>query len=121
MSHDRDRDAQDAVLRSAATGTDLGAIEALASIPESIDLNPFGGDLVTGIAQTLPGVIGALDTAQADPDNLYVTTSTEGEIEKRSGRRRRETRQQYRCALASRLRRCRDRNRVVAECLALGP
>jgi hypothetical protein len=65
----------------AATGTDFGAIQALAGIPEKLDLASFDGDLIRGVAAAIPDVVAALDSAGDDPDELFVTTSTEGELE----------------------------------------
>jgi hypothetical protein len=63
-----------------ATGIDLGAIEAIATLPAKVVPEEFGGSLLQAI-KALPGVLAALDAAQAAPDDLYVTTSTKGDID----------------------------------------
>jgi hypothetical protein len=63
-----------------ATGTDLSVIEAIASLPEKIVPSELGFSNVLDAIQSLPGVIAAIDMARSDPDNLYITTSTEGDI-----------------------------------------
>lgn len=62
-----------------ATGTDLSVNQAIAGLPERLprEFDVLG---LFGVITALPGVISAIDTARADPDNLYVTTSTEGGI-----------------------------------------
>jgi hypothetical protein len=64
-----------------ATGTDLSAIQAIASLPEKIVPSEFGFSNILDAIQSLPGVIAAIDMARSDPDNLYITTSTEGNID----------------------------------------
>lgn len=64
-----------------ATGTDLSVIEAIASLPEKVVPSGFGFSNVLDAIRSLPGVIAAIDMARSDPDNLYITTSTEGDID----------------------------------------
>jgi hypothetical protein len=61
-----------------ATGTDLEVIEAIASLPERIVPSELGFSTVVEAIQSLPGVIAAIDMARSDPDNLYITTNTNG-------------------------------------------
>ncbi len=69
----------------AATGVDSGVIQAIAdaisALPSAILPSELaGGDMkatLDGVAQT----IFAIDTAGADPDDLYVTTGTEGDVD----------------------------------------
>lgn len=63
-----------------ATGTDLSVIEAIASLPEKVVPSGFGFSNVLDAIRSLPGIIAAIDMARSDPDNLYITTSTEGDI-----------------------------------------
>jgi hypothetical protein len=64
-----------------ATGTDLSVIDAIASLPEKVVPSEFGFSNVLDAIKSLPGVIAAIDMARSDPDNLYITTSTEGDID----------------------------------------
>lgn len=64
-----------------ATGTDLSVNEAIAGLPEMIVPGEFGVPGLLDAVKALPGVIAAIGTARADPDDLYVTTSTEGDID----------------------------------------
>jgi len=61
-----------------ATGTDFAVNEAIAALPEQILPAEYGGLPALAAIQALPGVVGAIDTARADPDDLYVTTNTNG-------------------------------------------
>lgn len=63
---------------SPATGTDGAVNAALADLPAYV-LSDLGE---ATIARTLAGVrelIGAVDAARADPDDLYLTSGTEGD------------------------------------------
>lgn len=64
-----------------ATGTDLGSIfqsvvEGLSQLPPLISSEIP----VEQVIQAVPGLVGAIDAARSDPDNLYITASTEGEL-----------------------------------------
>jgi hypothetical protein len=65
-----------------ASGTDLGSLspalqEAFNSLlPRELPAGQRPGDVVAGFA----GLITAIDEARSDPDNLYITTNTEGVI-----------------------------------------
>jgi hypothetical protein len=61
-----------------ATGTDIGVNEAIAGLPEKILPEELGGVRALEVIRALPGVIAAIDTARSDPDDLYVTTNTDG-------------------------------------------
>lgn len=66
-----------------ASGTDLGTLspalqEAFNStLPRELFDGERPGDIVASVA----GLIAEIDAVRSDPDNLYMTTSTEGEIE----------------------------------------
>jgi hypothetical protein len=60
-----------------ATGTDGGLNQAILALPELI-VPHFGGASLVNEIRALPGVIEAIDAVRADPDDLYVTTNTEG-------------------------------------------
>jgi hypothetical protein len=64
-----------------ATGTDVAVNEAIASLPEKIVPAELGASSVLDAVRSLPGVISAIDTARADPDDLYVTTDTQGSVD----------------------------------------
>lgn len=64
-----------------ATGTDLGVNEALAGLVPSVPLADLGGTALGDFVKSLPGVIGAIDSARSDPDNLYLTTDTSGGLD----------------------------------------
>jgi hypothetical protein len=64
-----------------STGTDLGAIfqsvvTGLSQLPPVISSEIP----VTQVVQVVPGLVEAIDSARSDPDDLYVTASTEGEL-----------------------------------------
>src|SRR5262245_44057676 len=63
-----------------ATGTDLSVLQSIAGLPATIVPDQLGGPLLEAV-QALPGVIQAIDMARSDPDDLYITTSTEGDID----------------------------------------
>jgi hypothetical protein len=64
-----------------ATGTDFAVNAAIAALPEKIVPGQFSGSRLLDAVRSLPGVISAIDTARADPDDLYVTANTEGVID----------------------------------------
>jgi hypothetical protein len=68
----------------AATGTDLGVnqavLDAVMNLAPVIGGAEVPGNLLDGI-RSLPQVIAAIDAARADPDNLFITTSTEGALD----------------------------------------
>lgn len=65
-----------------ASGTDLGSLspalqEAFNSVlPRVLPAGERPGDVVASVV----GLISAIDAARSDPDNLYITTNTEGAI-----------------------------------------
>jgi hypothetical protein len=61
-----------------STGTDFGVNQALAGLAPSIAVAELGGTPLQDFLKSLPGVIGAIDSARSDPDNLYLTTDTAG-------------------------------------------
>lgn len=61
-----------------ATGTDTAVNEAIAQLPEMLLPEQLTGISAIAAIRTLPGVIAAVDTARADPDDLYITTDTSG-------------------------------------------
>ncbi|RWP61172.1 MAG: hypothetical protein E5Y63_19360 [Mesorhizobium sp.] len=67
-----------------ATGTDFGVnqavLDAIMSLTPQFSQNDFASSLLQGIA-SLPSVLAAIDAARADPDNLYITTDTEGDVD----------------------------------------
>jgi hypothetical protein len=63
-----------------ASGTDFGAIQALSGLAPSIPASGFGAQ-VSEILGQLPEVIAAIDTARSDPDNLFITTESSGDLE----------------------------------------
>jgi hypothetical protein len=65
-----------------ATGTDVGAV--FQPLVEGIaQLEPvLPGDLpVAQAIAAVPGLVQAIDAARSDPDNLFVTTSTEADLD----------------------------------------
>jgi hypothetical protein len=67
-----------------ATGTDLGVnqafINAIMSLTPEFSHNEFASGLLDAI-KSLPSVLGAIDAVRADPDNLFITTGTEGDVD----------------------------------------
>ncbi|WP_062356711.1 hypothetical protein [Herbidospora yilanensis] len=63
-----------------ATGTDFGVVESLTGlVPEKL-LSDLNGETLAGFIKGLPNVVAAIDGARSDPDNLFVTTSTSGDL-----------------------------------------
>ncbi|GLW46321.1 hypothetical protein Stsp02_19830 [Streptomyces sp. NBRC 14336] len=69
----------DAYCIRAATGTDAAVNEAVGALAAKIPLNSIGTTLQSFVS-SVPQVVAAIDTARSDPDNLYITTSTEGDL-----------------------------------------
>lgn len=63
-----------------ATGTDFGVNNALAGLAPSLALGQLGAPL-EDFVRMLPGVIGAIDSARSDPDELYLTVDTAGGLD----------------------------------------
>ncbi|SEP95094.1 hypothetical protein SAMN04487983_1002257 [Streptomyces sp. yr375] len=63
----------------AATGTDAAANEAVGALAGKIPLGSLGTSL-QGFVQSVPQAVAAIDAARGDPDDLYVTTSTQGDL-----------------------------------------
>lgn len=59
-----------------ASGTDAAVNEALGQLPPTILPAQLAGISILDFLRTLPGVIGAIDTARSDPDDLYITSGT---------------------------------------------
>jgi len=64
-----------------ATGTDSQVNQALAGLAPSIPLADLGGVPLVDFVRGLPGVVGAIDSARSDPDNLYITADTAGDLD----------------------------------------
>jgi hypothetical protein len=67
-----------------ATGTDAAVNSALADALARLDEVIPGSEILTGLADALgamPKVISAIDAARADPDDLYITIDTSGDID----------------------------------------
>ena len=68
----------------AATGTDFAANQALVNaimgLTPQFTQNDFASSLLQGI-KSLPSVLAAIDAVRADPDDLYITTDTEGDVD----------------------------------------
>ena len=63
-----------------ATGIDLAAITAIIGVlPSQIAIEDIGD--VVRVLQQVPGVLEALDVARADPDILYLTKVTAGQLD----------------------------------------
>ncbi|WP_434030260.1 hypothetical protein [[Pseudomonas] boreopolis] len=62
-----------------ATGVD-GAVNTavFALVPDVISLDQYLGRSAQDVIRAMPGVLQAIDQARADPDQLYITTSTAG-------------------------------------------
>jgi hypothetical protein len=58
-----------------ASGVDSGVFEAFVKLPAKIA--PGEMEQVIGAVEALPGVVEAIDTARYDPDNLYLTVTTQ--------------------------------------------
>lgn len=63
-----------------ASGADVGALQALTRLPAALLAAELGGDLLQAIT-SLPDVVAAVDTARSDPDDLYLTTDTVGDVD----------------------------------------
>ncbi|MER6957251.1 MULTISPECIES: hypothetical protein [unclassified Streptomyces] len=61
----------------AATGTDSTTNEAIAALAGTI---PVGGNTLHDIANSIPAAVAAIDASRDDPDDLYITTSTQGDV-----------------------------------------
>jgi hypothetical protein len=61
-----------------STGTDVSVLNAVANLPATVLPDELGTDIVASI-RAVPGVLEAIDAAREDPDDLYVTTETEGD------------------------------------------
>jgi hypothetical protein len=62
-----------------ATGTDLGANQALMRLPEAVLAQQYAQPSALAALRALPEVVSAIDAARADPDDLYVTSGTTGD------------------------------------------
>ncbi|MFE5795005.1 hypothetical protein ACFQ8C_20860 [Streptomyces sp. NPDC056503] len=69
----------DAYCIHAATGTDASVNEAVGALAGKVPLNSIGTSLQDFVA-SVPQAVAAIDAARGDPDNLYITTSTEGDL-----------------------------------------
>ncbi len=67
---------------SPATGVDSPAnaaiAAAIAALPQTLVANA-GLGAVLGAVQSIPGLMRTLDAVRSDPDDLYMTTGTEGD------------------------------------------
>ena len=61
-----------------ATGTDIDVLQALSGLAPV--LGQLAGSSVESLVRGLPGVAGAMDSARSDPDNLFITTDTSGDL-----------------------------------------
>ncbi|MEH0542573.1 hypothetical protein QA802_05635 [Streptomyces sp. B21-105] len=61
----------------AATGTDSTSNEAVAALAGKI---PLAGGTLEGLVQSVPAALAAIDASRDDPDDLYLTTSTQGDL-----------------------------------------
>ncbi|MFE6039357.1 hypothetical protein [Streptomyces sp. NPDC056452] len=61
----------------AATGTDSAANSAVAAFASKI---PLGGTTLEALVQSVPEALTAIDASRNDPDDLYITTSTQGDL-----------------------------------------
>jgi hypothetical protein len=64
-----------------ATGTDAGVVEGLAGLVPMKLLSELNGATLGDFVKGLPNVTAAIDSARADPDNLYITTTTSGDLD----------------------------------------
>ncbi|MFI7612854.1 hypothetical protein ACIBP6_16650 [Nonomuraea terrae] len=64
-----------------ATGTDLGVVQGLAGLVPVKLLSELEGGTLADFVKGLPNVTAAIDSARSDPDNLFITTSTSGDVE----------------------------------------
>ncbi|MFJ9154251.1 hypothetical protein ACIRP7_40850 [Streptomyces sp. NPDC102270] len=70
----------DAYCIHAATGTDASVNQAVGALAGKIPLSSIGTSLQDFVA-SVPQAVAAIDAARGDPDNLYITTSTEGDLD----------------------------------------
>lgn len=67
-----------------ATGTDFGVnqavVDAIMSLTPQFSQNDFASNLLHAI-KSLPSVLAAIDAVRADPDDLFITTGTEGDVD----------------------------------------
>ncbi|MGO4780491.1 hypothetical protein AB4084_33950, partial [Lysobacter sp. 2RAB21] len=59
-----------------STGTDAEFNQAFATLPEIIPFGNVAGFSILDAVKQIPGVIAIIDAARSDPDQLYMTTST---------------------------------------------
>ncbi|MEU4576336.1 hypothetical protein [Nonomuraea sp. NPDC023979] len=64
-----------------ATGTDAGVVEGLAGLAPVKLLSELDGGSLADFVKGLPNVVNAIDSARSDPDNLFVTTTTSGDLD----------------------------------------
>jgi hypothetical protein len=64
-----------------ATGTDGAVNRAIAGLPQTI-LADQGLAAVAQTLQAVPGLLAAIDEARADPDDLYLTAGTVGDVDR---------------------------------------
>ncbi|MFB7335708.1 hypothetical protein ACFC00_29350 [Streptomyces adustus] len=64
----------------AATGTDASVNDALGALAGTIPLSSIGNSLQEFLS-SVPQAVSAIDASRGDPDNLYITTTTEGNVD----------------------------------------
>ncbi|MFI7452274.1 hypothetical protein ACIBQX_32595 [Nonomuraea sp. NPDC049714] len=64
-----------------ATGTDLGVVQALSGLAPAQVLSQLGVSSIESFVRGIPEVVGAMDSARSDPDNLFITTDTSGDLD----------------------------------------
>ena len=74
-----------------ATGTDLGPLRAVAEMANEFSAAELGVANLASYIKHVPEIVAALDAARNDPDDLYVTTVTEGDVDQRIWPKNRKT------------------------------
>lgn len=64
-----------------STGTDFGVVQALSGLAPAHVLSQLGVGSIESFVKGLPGVVGAMDSARSDPDNVFLTTDTSGDLD----------------------------------------
>ncbi|MFG3436820.1 hypothetical protein ACGF0J_06200 [Nonomuraea sp. NPDC047897] len=64
-----------------ATGTDAGANQALGDLASVVTESQLGSEPLSSFVRRFPGVVAAMDSARSDPDNLYITMDTSGDLD----------------------------------------
>jgi hypothetical protein len=65
---------------SPSSGTDAGFNQAIAALPETVLVSQLGAGF-TGLIPGLAAIINAIDQTRQDPDNVFISTDTTGDLD----------------------------------------